>query len=291
MHDVIIIGAGPAGIATAVQLARSGFRPLVIEAAAIGGAIREANLVENYPGFPKGITGAEIANLISQHVDSHDIEVIHDEVSEVTSGENGWNVSTPEASYTAHRVLVASGTRPRLLPDGIPADLSTKQLHYSTESLRRATPKTVAVVGAGDIALDYAESCSLFADKVFVLARGSELKSIIVLSQRVVDNPRIDVLFDHPLMALFEENDKVIISCGDDTIICDEVLVAIGRTPNVGFLDAALLEFHRAGKLDAGNGIYFAGDVIRGIYRQLAVAAGDGLRCAMKISRDRGANL
>jgi thioredoxin reductase len=294
LHEAVIIGAGPAGVAAAVQLKRSGIQPTVIERSAVGGAIREANLVENYPGFPEGIRGDEIARLLERHLEVYDIRPVRDEVIGITATGLGYRVKTERDSYEVRRVIVATGAKPKPLPDDIPAPLSSERLNYSLDSVRETKPKTVAIIGAGDIAFDYAASCSTFAERVLILGRRKKSRCVRILEKRASENPKIEILLDHPVTGISERHERpvggtperngtLVIECASGELIVDEVLIAIGRVPNVNFLDGDLAGLHNAGRLDAGRGLFFAGDVIRGDRRQVAIAAGDGLRCALTI--------
>jgi thioredoxin reductase len=284
-HEVVIVGAGPAGVAAAVQLARSGIRPVVVEKSVVGGAIREANFVENYPGFPEGIRGDEIARLLERHLGVHGIQSVREEVTVVTRSETCYQVRTAGGLYEARHVIIASGAKPKPLPDDVPLNLLSKGTHYSLDSLRETEPKTVAIIGAGDISFDYAQSCSSFAERVLLLGRSSKPRCLRVLEMRAHKNPKIEVLPGHPVTGVSEEDNGLVIQCRDQVVTADEILVAVGRVANAAFLDPELAGSCVTGRLDAGNGLFFAGDVIRGDLRQVAIAAGDGLRCALTICK------
>ena len=112
--DVGIVGCGPAGIGAAIQLTRSGVDCLVFEKARVGGLLLNANLVENYPGFPQGIPGGELAHLMEKHLAVHSVSVIPLEVSSLNTGEGGFTLDTAQGAFRSRIAIVATGTRPKV---------------------------------------------------------------------------------------------------------------------------------------------------------------------------------
>ena len=153
MNRVAVIGCGPAGIAAAVQLVREGHPPLVFEGKRPGGLLRNANLVENYPGCPGGISGPELVERMLAQLEEHSVEVRREEVLELVCDEKSFSLRTGSGVYAALRVVLAPGTRPRVLT--VPDDCRGRVFSEVAE-MGDVSGKRVAIIGAGDAAFDYA---------------------------------------------------------------------------------------------------------------------------------------
>src|SRR4030042_2902524 len=146
VEDVIIIGAGPAGLATAIQLRRYGIHPMLFERAEVGGLLRNANLVENYPGFPKGISGTKLVKLFIRQARNLDIKVTYDEVINLTYDQGSFQAKTRHNKYASRLVVIATGTKPIRLTDlVIPEDLTDK-VFYEVYDLLQLEAQCVAII-------------------------------------------------------------------------------------------------------------------------------------------------
>lgn len=285
IEDVIIIGAGPAGLAAALQLKRSGVTPLVLERDRIGGLLHNANLVENYPGFPGGISGTALVRLFAEQAQRLGIHVTADEAVHLAHGGDLFRVVTPASVYQAQVVVIASGTRPRvLIGPQIPPSVRDRIL-FEVYPLLGMADKRVAVVGAGDAAFDYALNLGKHND-VLILNWGSQVRCLPLLRERASLCPRITYREETRISRMSPAPDGGIdLECQSSgslvTIRVDYLVGAIGRDPQLGFLSDTLLE--RAPQLEARGVLHFVGDVKSGMYRQTAIAVGDGLLAAMKI--------
>jgi thioredoxin reductase (NADPH) len=285
MDDVLIIGAGPAGIAAAIQLKRYGLEPHLVERSSIGGLLRNANLVENYPGFPGGIPGPQFVRLLDQHVSDLRLRLTYGEVTSLDIAEGVFRAETSAGEICAQVVVIASGTQPRpLVFSNLPAAVS-ERIFYEVHPLASLAGKIFVILGAGDAAFDYALNLAK-NNRVLLLNRGSETKCLPLLWERARINPSIEYYAGVSLDRIEAGNSAGLIieySCAGATRVseCEALLVAYGRDPQLDFLSSRLQDL--AGTLEAQGKLYFVGDVKNGIYRQTSIAVGDGILAAMKI--------
>ena len=292
-HEVAIIGAGPAGLATALQLKRYAIHPLLFECYRMGGLLWNANLVENYPGFSGGIPGSQLVERFIEQVKDANIEVIGERVKQLGYQHELFQVETDQQVYLTSMVVIASGTKPKSPPDiNIQAEISDR-VFYEVFPILQLKQCRVVIIGAGDAAFDYALSLSP-ENEVVILNRGEKVKCLALLWERVSAFPGI---IYHPntwLTGVYQsEPDKITLECiqphGNLTIQADYLLYATGREAQLDFLSP--IEQSEVERLENDGRLYFAGDVKNGIYRQTAIAVGDGIMTAMKIHNHlRGTN-
>ncbi|MBA4385944.1 MAG: NAD(P)/FAD-dependent oxidoreductase, partial [Anaerolinea sp.] len=154
MDDVLIIGAGPAGMATAIQLKRYGLVPRLFEKSHPGGLLWNANWIENYPGFPGGISGPDLVDIFIKQIKP--IMITHDQVIELFWKDGLFNVITPNSLFQSKLAVIASGTKPKILRGfSIHSDL-VKNIVYDLRTIKVQSRKNIIIVGSGDIAFDYA---------------------------------------------------------------------------------------------------------------------------------------
>jgi thioredoxin reductase (NADPH) len=292
MIPVAIIGAGPAGIAAAIQLKRSGIEFLLLEKDKIGGLLHEANLVENFPGIAKGISGRILAARLQRQFSAVGITIEKAEVLGLGYHDGRFVIQTEKQKLTAGKVILACGTLP--LPPDPPLDqLQLKnRLFASVLPLLDTRQKTIAVIGGGDAAFDYALNLAR-KNKVHILFRSNQPRALPLLVDRCRMHPDISI---HENAQLTEATTKagaeeIMLKTLDPQngqnheIICQLILTAIGRAPALRFLDpdlrAALAELQLQKK------IFLVGDVGNGRFRQATIAAADGLRAALEINFDK----
>jgi len=287
-NDIAIIGAGPAGIAAAVQLIRSGFNPLIFEQNRVGGLLRNANLVENYPGFPKGISGQKLSDLFERQLEGHSPRIIHSEVKTVKYEESQFKIECDDRSYSAKILIVASGTKPvPLLGISYKPEFLSNVFH-EVKDIADAKDKKIAIIGGGDAAFDYALNLQGEND-VIILNRSSKTKCLPLLKQRAAQSDRIMYISTAVLKSAKPGDGKLLlnytVSGVQNEIVVDYLLIAIGRVPNFIFVNIAqdnIKQLLSTGKL------FFAGDIKNGIYRQTTISVGDGVRAAMEVRKDTG---
>ena len=277
MYDIVVIGTGPAGISASIQLKRSGIEPLLLEKDKAGGLLLNANLVENYPGFPDGTSGEMLAETFLKHLKNAGVALRKETVKKVFKEKNIFRIVTDKGEIFAKCVILATGTLPKKL--GIPGetDIAGRRLFYEIKDLP-ANTGTFVVIGGGDIAFDYALNLSKTAEKIDIIIRESASKCIPVLAEEAEKRENIKIYYRTIPVSMKEEK-NIVVECNAEgkqkNFVSDYVLVAAGRTPNTGMLNDELKEH-------VAPGLFLAGDVKNKDFRQTGIAVGDGLLSAMK---------
>ncbi len=283
--EVIIIGAGPAGLAAAMQLRRYGLQPLVFERDRVGGLLWNANLVENYPGFPSGLPGPALVRLFLRQADRLGVQITADLVTRVLWEDGFFRLSTSQGAYSTRHLILAMGTRPLPFTNlQIPPALHDRVL-YEVQSILDLGGKSIAVVGAGDAAFDYALNLSR-RNQVAILNRGGRLKCLALLEERVALSPNIRYYSNTSLVGIGSSSaGELQLDClsptGSFSMSADYLVGALGREPRLDCLTAVFRQKSRL--LVQRKLLYFVGDIKNGMFRQTAIAVGDGLQAAMEI--------
>ena len=289
--DAGVIGAGPAGVAAAVQLARHGVTTVVYEGGSTGGLLRTAWRVENFPGFPGGISGPDLAALLDEQLRASAAELVREEVVSLDREDELLVVRTGGRDVRFRAVIVASGTRPREVTDlEIPPD-ARDRVFREVDELRGVRGAHVAVVGGGDAAFDYALGLSEEND-VTIMVRGNCTRCLPLLAARARARERVTVRTRTRITAVAGGSGGPLrltsLSHGGDggsareDLHVDYLVLAVGREPDDGFLSEGLRRDATA--LEARRELLFAGDVRSGIFRQASIAAGQGTHAAMKVA-------
>ncbi|MEZ0396196.1 MAG: NAD(P)/FAD-dependent oxidoreductase [Anaerolineales bacterium] len=284
--EVLIVGAGPAGVAAAIQLKRYGLASVLLERDSVGGLLRNANLVENYPGFPNGIPGPKLAALFERQLKQVGVEVIFDELTRLEY-ESGWRAETRQTVYRPRVVVIASGTKPRSLPVEVPEAVRTR-VFSDVWPLAGVTGARVVIIGAGDAAFDYALNLADRGNAVTILHRGKTDSCLPLLRERAASNPSIEYREQTSLQRVGIDSSSGRLALFTDccSLFADYLLFAIGREPALDFVSTSVKQQEQ--ELTASGKLYCAGDVHNGIFRQAAIAVGEGLRVAMQIYTNRG---
>ncbi|WP_300745700.1 thioredoxin-disulfide reductase [uncultured Bifidobacterium sp.] len=297
--DVIIIGSGPAGYTAAIYLGRAGYHPVVIAGALTpGGQLVNTTEVENFPGFPDGIMGPDLMDAMRKQAERFGAEIVYDDVvSADVQGDSKHVVLDGGDTYTARAVIVATGSQVRKL--GVPgeAEYSGRGVSYcATCDGFFFRGKPIVVVGGGDSALTEADFLSRFGSSVTVIHRRDTFRASRILVDRAEKNPKIDFRMNAVVERVNGDDESGAHSVtirdtvtGDTTEIpANGVFVAIGHTPATEFLHGALqLDEHGYITVDGAStrtsvpGVFAAGDVVDGVYRQAISAAGMGCRAAL----------
>jgi thioredoxin reductase len=285
-HDVLIIGAGPAGMAAALQLKRYAVDYVLLERAEPGGLLRNANLVENYPGFPQGISGPELVRRMTIQLQEAEVQVTRAEATSLAFQCGVFQTVTTSGEFHTRILVIASGTRPKEFNQlVIPTELCGR-VHYEIYPLLNTSGKKIAIIGAGDAAFDYAINLSK-NNRVVILNRGSRISCLPLLWRRAMALAAITYHSDTRLTRLQpQSDDRISLECtspqGPVTFVVDALIGALGREPLLNFLPP---EWTGSPALESQGVLYSIGDVCNGLYRQTAIAVGDGVLAAMKIYR------
>jgi len=255
-----------------------------------------ANLVENYLGFPGGISGRSLVDKLATQLQLLEIDVIHEEVLTLETvaagerpvsshGEVNFVLTTTESVYHSSRVIIASGTSPRKHPADFPV-LVEENMFHEVCALLDVSGKTIIIVGAGDAAFDHALALSKSND-VMILNRGTRIRALPLLVERVTQNERINYLEKREIVAINSADDglKIEITNPDgktEFINCNHVVFAIGRKPELSFLTDEFIT--RLDLLTDEKLLYLIGDVKNDSFRQVAIATGEGIKAAMDIA-------
>ena len=297
--DVIIIGSGPAGYTAAIYLGRAGYHPVVIAGALTpGGQLVNTTEVENFPGFPDGIMGPDLMDAMRKQAERFGAGIVYDDVvSADVQGDSKRVVLDGGDTYTARAVIVATGSQVRKL--GVPGEVE-----YSGRGVSYCATcdgfffrgKPIVVVGGGDSALTEADFLSRFGSSVTVIHRRDTFRASRILVDRAEKNPKVDFRMNAVVERVNGDDESGAHSVtirdtvtGDTTEIpANGVFVAIGHTPATEFLhDALQLDEHGYITVDGAStrtsvpGVFAAGDVVDGVYRQAISAAGMGCRAAL----------
>ncbi len=287
VHDAAIVGAGPAGIAGALQLQRYGLDFLLLERSEVGGLLRNANWVENYPGFSQGISGPSLVERMCAHLKTAGIETVTAEVTTLDYQPGVFHLFTSIGELRARVLVIASGTKPRLFTDvDIPAALRSR-VFYEVYPLAGTIQKRIAIIGAGDAAFDYALNLAR-CNQIILLNRGERPNCLSLLSERASQSPGIAYFPSTRLLHLEElpQGDLLLYCAGPNGNIqykADILIGALGREPQQDFIPTEFGSI--AGELESQGLLYWIGDVKNGIERQTAIAVGQGVQAAMKIYR------
>jgi thioredoxin reductase (NADPH) len=297
-YDVVIIGGGPAGLTAGIYAARARLKSMLIEKAIAGGLIVNAGLVENYPGFPHGISGLELGEVMSRQAVKFGLEILTAEVSGLEVKGEQKVVQTSEGDVAAKAIIIASGCN--LVKLGVPGEeeFTGRGVAYCAicdATFYRDVP--VAVVGGGNAAITEALELSKFASRVTVIHRRQELRAARIIQEKAFAEPKIEFLWNKVVEAI-EGEDMVkrirlrnVRTEKKSTLDISGIFSAIGYKPNTDYLKGVLF-LDASGaimtdeKMETGvPGILAAGDIRTGSIRQVVAATGDGAVAAIYAER------
>ena len=301
-YDVIIIGAGPAGLTAGLYAARGGLSALAIERITPGGQLAQTDKVENYPGFPQGAEGWQLAYDMQMQAESFGLEIATDDIVSVDfTAEPKKLVAASGNVYYARSVVIASGARPRKLGTPGEGELAGKGVSYcATCDGNFFRGKDVAVVGGGNTAAGDAIYLARICSKVYLVHRRDELRATKVYHDRLAETDNVEFVWNSVSQRIDpNENGTVGALVVADkntgverTLDCSAVFVAVGTEPNTDFLVGAV-DLDEAGYVisdESGRtsapGVYAAGDVRTKALRQVVTAVSDGAQAAENAAED-----
>ncbi len=300
IHDVIIIGSGPAGYTAALYAARAQLNPLVFEGSVTaGGALMNTTDVENFPGFPGGIMGPDLMDAMRKQAERFGAKLVAEDVTEVDLTADPKRIIVEGETYLARAVIIASGSRYREL--GVPGE---KRLGGHGVSWCATCDgfffreQDIAVVGGGDSAMEEATFLTRFAKTVTIIHRRGELRASKIMQERALANPKIQFRWNSEVAEILGENKisglrlKDTVTGEESTLEVGGLFVAIGHDPRSELFAGQLatdtdgyLLVEQPSTRTAISGVFACGDVVDRTYRQAVTAAGTGCAAALDAER------
>ncbi|KGR80017.1 thioredoxin-disulfide reductase [Ureibacillus manganicus] len=289
IYDVVIIGAGPAGMTAAVYASRANLATLMIERGIPGGQMANTEEVENYPGFDH-ILGPELSTKMFEHAKKFGAEYVYGDVKEVIDGEEYKTINAGTKQYKTRSIIIATGAEYKKM--GVPGEkeLGGRGVSYCAVCDGAFfKQKNLIVVGGGDSAVEEGVYLTRFADKVTIVHRRDKLRAQKILQDRAFANEKVDFIWNHTVKEINESNGKVgsvtlvnTVDGSEQEVQADGVFVYIGLVPlTAPFKSLGILNEHgyvptNENMESSVKGIFAAGDVRDKTLRQIVTATGDG---------------
>ena len=299
MENLIIMGSGPAGLTAAIYAARSALKPIVIAGDQRGGQITLTQDMENFPGFPDGVGGMQLAELMEKQATKFGAKIENDAVTEVNLSKHPFSVRTREKSYETKALIVATGASPRTLDVPGEKEYTGKGVSYcATCDGFFYQDRSVVVVGGGDSAVDEGLFLTKFASKVTIVHRRDRLRADPILQERAKKSKKMEYIWDTVVTEVLGDESGVtgvklknVKTEEVSTFNAEGVFVYIGHIPNTTlFKDQLNMDTH--GFIDTDKrqrtsveGVFAAGDVQDLVYKQAVTSAGTGAIAAIEAEK------
>jgi len=294
IHDVIVIGSGPAGLTAAVYCGRALLKTLVIAGAIPGGQLMLTTEVENFPGFEEPILGPDLIQRMRKQAERFGAEFLQDDATSVDFKSRPFKVKTAGETYESNAVIIATGASAKWL--GL--DSETRLRGKGVSSCATCDGfffrgKDTVTVGGGDVAIEDTLFLTKFVNHATIVHRRNELRASKILQERAFKNPKISFVWDAIVEEVLGEQKvegvriRNVKTGKQEVLKCDGLFVAIGHQPNTAIfqgqieLDEKGYVVTREGTATSIEGVFAGGDVRDFHYRQAVTAAGDGCRAAM----------
>ena len=300
-YKVVIMGSGPAGLTAALYTARANLEPLVFEGPEAGGQLTTTTDVENFPGFPNGIMGPELMDLMREQSERFGAQCVQKAVTAVDFSKRPFLVSTEDERILASTFIISSGATARML--GLPSERELVGYGVSTCATCDGfffRDKELVVVGGGDSAMEESIFLTKFATRVTVVHRRDKLRASVIMQQRARENEKIDFIWNGVVEDVLGSREDGVTGVRIKDVVtgesyvkeCQGMFVAIGHTPNSEIFKGQL-DMDDNGYLITNNGtsetsvagVFAAGDIQDTRYKQAITAAGSGCMAAMDAER------
>lgn len=298
VENLIIIGSGPAGFTAGIYAGRAQLSPLLITGSALGGQMSVTTYIENYPGFPEGIAGQELVQVMQKQAERFGTRITMDEVTAVDFSVHPFKVKTYAQEYRAQAVIIATGSSPRKL--GVPGEkeFAGRGVSYcATCDGFFYQNRTLIVVGGGDSAVEEAMFLTKYASKVYLVHRRNRLRAEKVIQERAFKNEKIEWVWDSMLTEIVGDQDVAQVriknvKTGEESFLqADGIFIYVGNVPNIQFLSGQV-ELNERGYVVTDRqchtsvpGVFAAGDVQEWVLQQIATAIGSGAMAAMEADK------
>ena len=296
IHDVVIVGSGPAGYTAAIYTARAGFMPVVVAGAlAAGGALMNTTEVENFPGFPEGVLGPELMDNMRQQAEKFGADVRYEDAYTLELEGDIKKITLEDETLLARSVILATGSEYRHMNVPGEEEFSGRGVSFcATCDGFFFRDKHVIVVGGGDSAMEEATFLTKFASKVTVVHRRDQLRASKAMADRALANEKIEFAWNSVVEEVLGDSAvtgvRLRSTVGDSTRVLDAdgVFVAIGHLPRTAVLsgqvaldEAGYILVNDPGTATSLPGVFACGDAVDHTYRQAITAAGSGCRAAL----------